>query len=655
MQNNKRILIIGEVYTDNHVDQNIVRLGGIFHSARALSAIKENYALAAILPSYLVKDFEHYSTKLNAISAKVIGEIKYSPNIININESKEISSQGYQDILRDQAKIELNIEKLHEQILEFKPTDIVIYPGKYDLQNILKQLIKQDENLKIHIDFQYSQPLTNLLNIIDQKIETIILSTSSDLYKEVGSTILSLITSKINDIANFILLKENRGGSTLINTSTQEIIEAPAYLVINKHSVGIGDCYNVVYISFIDRYSHADAMKLASYYSSEYAVTYDYELFEENIELTSIKEILALKGVRLPWDIRDEKHIYIAGPDFPNKDRRYFEELECALKYHNFVPHRPIIENGLYTGQEEYHIQQQIYNNDLKLLEKADLMIAILLDNDPGTLVEIGWMNKKGKPIILFDPFNIAHNLFLKKSVTSIAKTMDEVIYQVFNLLNTDNSRAINKYDSLLLMSGGLDSTTLAYDLISQGKSVLPIFLDYGQHFKDRELSSLLEVIPKNLKAHLRIIDISDIYKFSSSKMIIEENLWIKEISADDLYLPYRNLLFLAIASSIAQSEEIGEVYAAFINSNHAKEIDCSTEFFNRLEGILSEYGSVKIVLPYRDLEKYDVILKGKELNVPMAITYSCQTNSKVPCGVCPNCIDREQAIQNFTKAQVKQ
>ncbi|MFJ7731881.1 7-cyano-7-deazaguanine synthase [Lysinibacillus sp. NPDC097231] len=654
MQNKKRILVIGEVYTDNHIDQNIVRLGGIFHSARMLSAIKGDFGLAAILPSYLLKDFEHFSDKLNASSKKVIGEIKYSPNIININESKEIGSQGYQDILRDQAEIKLNLEKLNDQILEFKPTDIVIYPGKYDLQSILKLLMQQKEKLKIHIDFQYSSSLSNLLNSIEQKIETIILSTSSNLFEEVGSNLLNLITSRISDIANFILLKENRGGSTLIDTSTQEIFEAPAYLAINEHSVGIGDCYNVAYISLNDKYSHVEALKLASYYSSEYAVTYDYELFERNIGLTSKTEIISLKGVRLPWDIRKEKHIYIAGPDFPNNDRRYFEEIELALKYHNFVPHRPIIENGLYTGQEEYHVQQQIYNKDLELLEKSELMIAVLLENDPGTLVEIGWMNKKGKPIILFDPFNIAHNLFLKKSVTCIVKTMDEVIYQVFKLLNTDNGRTSNYYDSLLLMSGGLDSTTLAYDLISKGKKVLPIFIDYGQHFKDRELSSLIEVIPKKLKAHLRIINISDIYKFSTSNMILEANLWINEISADDLYLPYRNLLFLAIASSIAQSEKIDEVYSAFINSNHAKEIDCSTEFFDKLEGVLSEYGSVKIVLPYRELEKYDVILKGKELNVPMAITYSCQTNSKVPCGVCPNCIDREEAISNFSKVQVK-
>jgi len=116
-------------------------------------------------------------------------------------------------------------------------------------------------------------------------------------------------------------------------------------------------------------------------------------------------------------------------------DRTYFEKVDRALNYYNFSPHRPIVENGVYTGKEDYHIQQEIYNEDVRLLEISELMVVVLLNDDPGTLVEIGWMNKEGRPIILFDPFHIVHNLFLKKSVTCIAHSVDEVIYHVFRLL----------------------------------------------------------------------------------------------------------------------------------------------------------------------------------------------------------------------------
>ena len=86
--------------------------------------------------------------------------------------------------------------------------------------------------------------------------------------------------------------------------------------------------------------------------------------------------------------------------------------------------------------------------------------------------------------------------------------------------------------------------------------------------------------------------------------------------------------------------------YSAFINSNHAKEIDCSSEFFNKLEGLLSEYGSVKIEMPFRDMTKYEVAKLGIELKAPIGRTFSCQASPDIPCGACPNCVDRLDALK---------
>lgn len=202
-----------------------------------------------------------------------------------------------------------------------------------------------------------------------------------------------------------------------------------------------------------------------------------------------------------------------------------------------------------------------------------------------------------------------------------------------------------SKFDGVLLASGGLDSTVLAYDLLSEGKSIVPLFLRYGQHCAVKEYDTLCKLMPREYQENIEIINIEDIYAHSKSRMIIEANLWEDEIAADDLYLPYRNLLFLSIASAFAQSAEIKNVYSAFINSNHAKEIDCSLEFFTKLETLLSEYGSVQICMPYRDLSKREVAEIGLRLNVPIASTYSCQVNSSNPCGACPNCVDRINAL----------
>ena len=200
-------------------------------------------------------------------------------------------------------------------------------------------------------------------------------------------------------------------------------------------------------------------------------------------------------------------------------------------------------------------------------------------------------------------------------------------------------------YNGVLLASGGMDSTVLAYDLAQKGQRIILLFLDYGQHCVDKELETLKKVLPEQYIDNVRIIKIGDVYLESQSRMIIEANLWNDNVVADDLYLPYRNLLFLSIASAYAQSIGAKNVYSAFINSNHAKEIDCSMDFFTKLEVLLESYGSVKINMPYRELSKTEVAKLGVRLGAPIAVTYSCQVSSHNPCGACPNCVDRIDAM----------
>lgn len=197
----------------------------------------------------------------------------------------------------------------------------------------------------------------------------------------------------------------------------------------------------------------------------------------------------------------------------------------------------------------------------------------------------------------------------------------------------------------IILVSGGLDSTTLMYEFVRQGVEFVPLFVNYGQHCVTHELETLRQVIPAEYADKIEIIDVSSVYKHSRSRFIRPADLWKEKVKAEDLYIPYRNVLLLTIAASFAQTLGLCKVYSAFINSNHAKEIDCSSEFFNKLEGLLSEYGSVKIEMPFRNMTKYEVIKLGIELNAPIGLTFSCQASPDIPCGACPNCVDRLTAL----------
>ncbi|RXG14202.1 7-cyano-7-deazaguanine synthase [Leeuwenhoekiella aestuarii] len=202
----------------------------------------------------------------------------------------------------------------------------------------------------------------------------------------------------------------------------------------------------------------------------------------------------------------------------------------------------------------------------------------------------------------------------------------------------------------VILVSGGLDSTTLCYLFMKKCVEFVPLIINYGQHCFKTELDRLNKVLPEQYVSKIEILDISDIYKYSNSKFIKASNLWEESITADDLYIPYRNVLILTVAASFARTLGLNNVYSAFINSNHAKEIDCSNDFFNNLESLLKDYGSVKIEMPFRDYSKFEVAKLGIELGAPIGKTFSCQASPDVPCGACPNCVDRLEALKRLSE-----
>lgn len=198
----------------------------------------------------------------------------------------------------------------------------------------------------------------------------------------------------------------------------------------------------------------------------------------------------------------------------------------------------------------------------------------------------------------------------------------------------------------ILLASGGLDSTTVAYSLDSEGIDVSPVFFDYGPHCVEMEWNRLNEVLPPQMRRPERF-DISDIFRGSSSRLIKEADLWRDRVTDDDLYVPYRTMLFFAAVAARAQTMGILEVYTGFINSNHAKEIDCTAEFMNKLDGLIEKIGRVRFTSPFRYSSKAEVAQAAIRLGVPIGRTYSCQAASNFPCGACPNCVERLRALED--------
>lgn len=206
------------------------------------------------------------------------------------------------------------------------------------------------------------------------------------------------------------------------------------------------------------------------------------------------------------------------------------------------------------------------------------------------------------------------------------------------------------------MASGGLDSSVLAFWMDSNGYEVYPLFIDYGQHCAEKEISTLKKILPPHILDNLKTIRLEGIFRDSPSRLIKEADLWKDKISSDDITLPYRNILLLSAGAAFASSQGIHFLFAAFINSNHAKEIDATESFLKSVSLFMNEMGfGVSIEFPFRNMSKQEVAQKGLELNAPIAMSYSCQVNSKMHCGACPNCVDRLNAFEYIKSYNVSQ
>ena len=429
------VLIIGEVFIDTHldiIDENgpLVRLGGVFHSARAFASLGLNYVLAYYAPAYLDDDINKWSLNLNTKGCYKLGNINKAPNIMLVNESKEAGDQGYYNILKDQAEY-TNLESIKDIIGIVNPTDILFFPGRYDTSEIMRDL--SEFVGKIHIDFHYD--IDHILDGIDRKIESIILSTSSAFFKDTcGGTLEGLLEYFKNYEIYQFLIKENRGGSFCYFPAEDKRYETASYYVPTMHSVGVGDVYNSIFISTLFETDVAKRMKLAALCSAKYAETMNYKKFKENAQLVyaNINEFKELVGIRLPWSERKRINIYLAAPDFPCIDTSILDRLNECLLYHNFSPRLPVRENGIASKALRYDNELTIYRKDVALLDECSLLIAVLLYNDPGTLVELGMFKQAGKPTIVFDPFNYCENMFVRHTPDYICKSLADVIGAVY-------------------------------------------------------------------------------------------------------------------------------------------------------------------------------------------------------------------------------
>lgn len=201
----------------------------------------------------------------------------------------------------------------------------------------------------------------------------------------------------------------------------------------------------------------------------------------------------------------------------------------------------------------------------------------------------------------------------------------------------------------VLIYSGGLDSTVLAYWLRAQGADLHLLSFDYGQRHKV-ELRHAATVA-RLLGADWQLLDLSGL------RVLLPGSALTDDVPVPDgdyeaanmvvTVVPNRNAIMLAIAAGHAAAIGADEVYTAVHAGDHAIYADCRPEFVDAMNAMLavSLGGKVQVRAPFVTWFKEDIVAEGARLGVPFEQTWSCYKGGLAHCGTCGTCTERKEAF----------
>jgi len=226
----------------------------------------------------------------------------------------------------------------------------------------------------------------------------------------------------------------------------------------------------------------------------------------------------------------------------------------------------------------------------------------------------------------------------------------------------------------VILLSGGLDSTTVAAYAQKQGYDLIAITLHYGQkHGKEMESARKVAEI---LGIKQELMDASFFRKLAwYSALTSSANYEVPKHRDDEemarsipiTYVPLRNTFFITLAAAFLESEvlsliESGKVdpseldASIFIAANaidYSGYPDCRPEYYQKMTEVIfsgsklgAQYGrQMSIQTPIISKTKAEIVKLGIELGAPLEYTWSCYEGGDVPCGECDSCILRARGF----------
>ena len=214
---------------------------------------------------------------------------------------------------------------------------------------------------------------------------------------------------------------------------------------------------------------------------------------------------------------------------------------------------------------------------------------------------------------------------------------------------------------AVVLLSGGLDSTTCLAQSIADGNEPIALSFRYGQRHT-KELKSAANVAAHYGVKHI-IIDM-DLSMFHSAltdmSLDVPENRDEDSMGSDIpiTYVPARNIIMLSVAAGVCESFGADKIYIGVNSVDYSGYPDCRPEFIKAFEDAINkgtkagvEGHPIKIVTPIQYASKSDIVKLGKKLSAPLHLTWSCYEGGEKACGKCDSC---QLRLKGFADAGYK-
>ncbi|MFC2812592.1 MAG: 7-cyano-7-deazaguanine synthase QueC [Prevotella conceptionensis] len=203
--------------------------------------------------------------------------------------------------------------------------------------------------------------------------------------------------------------------------------------------------------------------------------------------------------------------------------------------------------------------------------------------------------------------------------------------------------------DSVIVVSGGMDSVTLLYE--KKDEIALGISFDYGSNHNHNELP-LAALHCQRLGIEHVVVPLGFMHQYFKSSLL-ESGDSIPDGSYDEenmksTVVPFRNGVMLAVAAGIAESKGLTKVLIANHGGDHTIYPDCRPEFIAAMDAAVEAgtFARVRVVAPYTNISKADIARRGRALGIDYAETWSCYKGGHVHCGTCGTCVERKEALR---------